>query len=72
MPEGLGTDQLGHPFRRQRHALGGLKVEPGANGLAATAITAVERLAATRGITAANSSVRLALEAEQQRPAQLA
>ena len=51
MPEGLGTDQLGHPSGRQRHALGGLKVEPGANGLAATAITAVERLAATRGIT---------------------
>jgi hypothetical protein len=51
MPEGLGTYQLGHPSGRQRHALAGLKVEPGANGLAATAITAVERLAATRGIT---------------------
>jgi hypothetical protein len=51
MPEGLSTYQLGHPSGRQRHALAGLKVEPGANGLAATAITAVERLAATRGIT---------------------
>jgi hypothetical protein len=51
MPEGLGTYQLGHPSGRQRHALAGLKVEPGANGLAATAITAVERLAATRGVT---------------------
>ena len=51
MPEGLGTYQLGHPSGSQRHALASLKVEPGANGLAATAITAVERLAATRGIT---------------------
>lgn len=50
MPEGLGTYQLGHTSGRQRHALAGLKVEPGANGLAATAITAVERLAAAHGI----------------------
>ena len=51
MPEGLGTYQLGHPSGSQRHTLASVKVEPGANGLAATAIAAVERLAATRGIT---------------------
>lgn len=51
MPDGLGTYQLGHPSGSQRHALASVKVEPGANGLAATAITAVERLAATHGIT---------------------
>ena len=51
MPQGLGTYQLGHPSGPQRHALASVKLEPGANGLAATAITAVERLAAARGIT---------------------
>jgi hypothetical protein len=51
MPAGLGTYQLGHPSDSQQRALAGLKVAPGANGLAATAITAVERLAAARGIT---------------------
>jgi hypothetical protein len=51
MPAGLGTYQLRRPSGRQRHALAGLKVEPGANRLAATAIAAVERLAAARGIT---------------------
>ena len=51
MPAGLGTYQLGHSSDRQQRALAGLKVAPGANGLAATAITAVERLAAARGIT---------------------
>jgi hypothetical protein len=51
MPAGLGTYQLGHSSGTQQRALAGLKVAPGANGLAATAITAVERLAAARGIT---------------------
>jgi hypothetical protein len=51
MPAGLGTYQLGHPSGSQRRALAGLKVAPGANGLAATAVTAVERLDAARGIT---------------------
>jgi hypothetical protein len=51
MPAGLGTYQLGHPSGSQHRALAGVKVGPGANGLAATAITAVERLAAARGIT---------------------
>jgi hypothetical protein len=48
MPAGLGTYQLGSAGRQP--SLAGLKVAPGANGLAATAITAVERLAAARGI----------------------
>ncbi len=50
MPAGLGTYQLGHPSVAQRRALADMKVEPGADGLAATAITAVQRLAAARGI----------------------
>jgi hypothetical protein len=50
MPAGLGTYQPGHPSAGGQRSLAGLKVAPGANGLAATAITAVERLAAARGI----------------------
>jgi len=51
MPQGLGTYQLGKASTKPERALSGLKVEPGANGLAATAISAVRRLAATQGIT---------------------
>jgi hypothetical protein len=51
MPAGLGTYRMGHTSAGQRRALAGIAVHPGANGLAATAVTAVERLAAVRGIT---------------------
>ena len=51
MPQGLGTYQQGKTSAKPERALAGVKVEPGANGLAATAIRAVRRLAATQGIT---------------------
>ena len=49
MPKGIGFSWLRHSTP-ERRALAGLQVQPGANGLARTAITAVRRLAATRGI----------------------
>ena len=48
MPQGIGFYWLGHPTP-ERRALAGLRVQPGADGLARTAITAVRRLAAARG-----------------------
>ena len=51
MPNGYGIAHLGHSTTTERRALAPLTVARGSDGITRSAIAAVERLAASRGIT---------------------